>query len=215
MSQITPAASGDSYATASDDMQEEYGTVYRIEAASNGMCADLSGQDHRSLIGFATHDGDNQRWEIVKLGAGHAIRSVYNGVYLSLRMKDDSKELVGSKYPISWDICSIDAKAGGAFRIRWPESEYLFTMDDGPNAKIRLAKQKSPASPTQVWRLRECAARNGGWEEVTEGDALEGARAEDMGHGKMLLDVDKIDFSKGKLVVSTTTTTRIHKISGL
>ncbi len=52
MLQLTPTTSVDSFATASSSMEDAYPGVYHIECASTGLCADLSGQNFRSVIGM-------------------------------------------------------------------------------------------------------------------------------------------------------------------
>lgn len=41
---------------------------------------------------------------------------MYNGAYLSVDMKNDKKEIVGSMFPVSWDIRSVDVHSAGVYR---------------------------------------------------------------------------------------------------
>lgn len=62
-----------------------------------------------------------------------------------------------------------------------------------------------------MWHLQECEPRL-----VESKSELEpGTTVSDLGKGRMVVDVDRMDFRGGQLVVSTTTTTRIRKILGL
>lgn len=85
----------------------------------------------KGLIGFGVHDGDNQQvsmtthaktiaeggqWELTALGAGFAIRSVYNGAYLSIDLGSERKNIVGTMFPVSWDIRGLDSKQSGLYR---------------------------------------------------------------------------------------------------
>ncbi|SJL01095.1 uncharacterized protein ARMOST_04411 [Armillaria ostoyae] len=166
MSSVPPLTRSESFASfvtaIMDDLKPG---IYRIQLADPSLekgntHVDLSGQDLRTIIGFPGHDGDNQRWEFATLGAGYSIRSVYNGSYLSIDFKtlhEPRPHVVASSFPVSWDVKMYDAE-NGVYRIRWPDSEYVFSMGTQVDGlpPIFLSKQRSNADTSQLWCLREC-----------------------------------------------------------
>lgn len=209
MSSVLPLTRSNSYAsfvTAVMDDSLKPG-IYRIQLADpnpekSDIHIDLSGQDLRTIIGFSSHDGDNQRWEFATLGAGYSIRSVYNGSYLSIDFKalhDLRPHVVASSFPVSWDVKLYDAD-NGVYRIRWPNSEYVFSMDitAGDLPPVFLSKQRSNADSSQLWFFREC-----------EGVPLAAQSAADT--------VVKFDgSSEGNIIITTTTTTmtKVRRVIG-
>ncbi|KIK78483.1 carbohydrate-binding module family 13 protein [Paxillus rubicundulus Ve08.2h10] len=96
-------------------------------------------------------DLDTQRWEVHPLGAGHSIRNVKYGKYLSLKSVAKESPVVASDFPVAWDVKEIRvAEENAAFyEIRWPMTEFIFELADfgssSPKTKIHLSDGQLPA----------------------------------------------------------------------
>ncbi|KAJ3506077.1 hypothetical protein NLJ89_g7073 [Agrocybe chaxingu] len=145
--------------------------VYRIVNDSNpDFVVDLSGQDLKTVITFGSHGGKNQQvlsnylsrviipwltelqWEFSRLGPGYSIRCLYNGAYITLGSGiSEGGNLIATPYPVSWAIEADDFEAG-VYRIRWPESPFVFDYPGGTGYTIQLS-DRYPFKPTRLWRL--------------------------------------------------------------
>lgn len=210
MSVVPPLMRSDSFASfvtaVMDDLKPGiYGIQLADSLEKGNTYVDLSGQDLRTIIGFTAHGGDNQRWEFATLGAGYSIRSTYNGSYLSVDFKtlrELRPHVVASSFPVSWDVKMYDAE-NGVYRIRWPDSDYVFSMGTQVDGlpPIFLSKQNSNADSSQLWCLREC-----------EGVPLSSLT---LPSSNTVL-VNFGDSAEGDIVITTTTTTlmKVKRVVG-
>ncbi|KAF9530782.1 hypothetical protein CPB83DRAFT_850303 [Crepidotus variabilis] len=131
--------------------------VYRIiNDVNSGYVVDLSGYDLKSVIAYESHDGENQKWEIQRLGPGYSIKCLFNDAFLTL----DSGLMDGGKlraipYPVSWEILPDAESTEGKirYRIHWPESQYVLDAPDQGGHTIHLASQR-PCKPSTLWRFQ-------------------------------------------------------------
>ncbi|CAA7264521.1 unnamed protein product [Cyclocybe aegerita] len=127
--------------------------VYRIVNDSNpDFVVDLSGQDLKTIIAFGSHGGKNQQWEFSRLGPGYSISCLYNGMYMTLGSGiSEGGNMIAIPYPVSWAVEADDFEAG-VYRIRWPESPFVFDYPGGTGHTIQLSN-RYPFKPTRLWRL--------------------------------------------------------------
>lgn len=84
--------------------------TYVLLNARSGTALDLSGADHRSVIGWPMHGGPNQQWEFIPTGHGYIVRCIRrskegHSLYLSTEggVKDGAR-IIASTYPVAWNI---------------------------------------------------------------------------------------------------------------
>ncbi|KAF9220696.1 hypothetical protein BS17DRAFT_786994 [Gyrodon lividus] len=106
--------------------------------------------DHM-VVGMPPKDLDTQKWEIHPLGAGHSIRNVKYGKYLSIKSISKEALVVASDFPVSWHVKEIRvAEESAAFyEIRWPMTDFIFELSDfgssSPKTKIHISEGQLPA----------------------------------------------------------------------
>ncbi|KAI0755612.1 ricin B lectin domain-containing protein [Fomes fomentarius] len=136
--------------------------TYVLLNARSGTALDLSGADHRTVIGWPMHGGPNQQWEFIPTGHGYIVRCIRrskegHSLYLSTEggVKDGAR-IIASTYPVAWNIEPTD----DGVRISWPNSEYVFDLADrgnaAPGTKIQLATSQSKEA-CQQWHYTRCA----------------------------------------------------------
>ena len=84
--------------------------TYVLLNARGGTAMDLSGADHKTVIGYPMHGGPNQQWEFIPTGHGYIIRCVRrspegHSLYLSTEggVKHGAA-IVASTYPVTWNV---------------------------------------------------------------------------------------------------------------
>ncbi|KAI0710799.1 hypothetical protein C8Q76DRAFT_738754 [Earliella scabrosa] len=123
---------------------------------------DLSGADHKTVIGYPMHGGPNQQWEFIPTGHGYIIRCVRrspegHSLYLSTEggVKHGAA-IVASTYPVTWNVEQTE----DGMKIMWPNSEYALDLSDwgnhAPGTKIQLATHRSKEA-CQHWHYTRCA----------------------------------------------------------
>ncbi|SJL08067.1 uncharacterized protein ARMOST_11426 [Armillaria ostoyae] len=128
----------------------------RPNAINNHTHINLAGFDRRSIICWPGHDGKDQKWKFAKLDVGYSIQSVYDDSYLSIDFEDSGLHQiqprpVASSFPVIWDVKLAD---NGEYKIRWPNSSYIFSrgsklVDGSP---VVLSKQCADES-SQLWYI--------------------------------------------------------------
>ncbi|KAH9161593.1 ricin B lectin domain-containing protein [Lactarius sanguifluus] len=133
------------------------GQRYKITNEENGLVLDISGANHRSILGWDFHGADNQQWITERQDDGQwTIRSVGPQRYLGFeKTPEDRTPLVGLDGPQLWDI------------------EVLSDSEDHDNPRVKLwvrgtllvvefPTEKSDPGPTESdRRLQLLAARDG------------------------------------------------------
>ncbi|KAF8968533.1 hypothetical protein BDZ97DRAFT_1915985 [Flammula alnicola] len=127
--------------------------IYRIVSDHDPNSAiDLSGYDKKSIIAYGGHDGENQKWEFTRLGPGFSIRSLFNGAYITLESGIiEGATMIASAYPVSWAV-EVDDFEAGIYRIRWPNSPFIFDWPEGTGHIVQLCN-RYPFKTTRLWRL--------------------------------------------------------------
>ncbi|PPQ69124.1 hypothetical protein CVT26_003572 [Gymnopilus dilepis] len=83
----------------------EPGVYYIANNHNPHMVLDLAGYDLSTVLVYRRHNGDNQKWEFAKLGAGYSIQSKHNGSYITLKSElGEDAALIATPYPVSWEL---------------------------------------------------------------------------------------------------------------
>lgn len=117
------------------------------------------GTDH-SLIGMPPKENEMQKWEVSPLGAGHSIRNLKNGKYLSVKSLSKDAPIVASDYPVAWFIREVRVNEENAafYEIRWPMTDIMLELADSgssaPKTKILIAEGQLPQDKhrARYWR---------------------------------------------------------------
>ncbi|KAH9030985.1 ricin B lectin domain-containing protein [Lactarius pseudohatsudake] len=82
------------------------GQRYKFTNEENGLILDISGANHRNILGWDVHGNDNQQWITERQDDGQwTIRSVWPQKYLGFETTpEDGTPLVGLDEPQLWDI---------------------------------------------------------------------------------------------------------------
>ncbi|PSR74887.1 hypothetical protein PHLCEN_2v9477 [Hermanssonia centrifuga] len=135
--------------------------VYTLVNAQSGTVIDLSVVDHKTVVGFPRHNGDNQQWRFALLGPGYTIQSNSSGEYLTLKEGiTHGAALSMSTFPVAWKVDAYEEAAGELFvQIFWPsENPYVLELAGGDAAlfsKIQLASYWQHNERCQLWRVVE------------------------------------------------------------
>ncbi|KAF9234384.1 hypothetical protein BU15DRAFT_79067 [Melanogaster broomeanus] len=103
------------------------------------------------VVGMPPKDVDTQKWEVTPLGAGHSIRNVKYGKYLSVKSISKEALVVASDFPAAWDVKEVRvAEESAAFyEIHWPMTDFIFELSDfgssNPKTKIHISEGNLPA----------------------------------------------------------------------
>ncbi|KAF8129011.1 hypothetical protein EV363DRAFT_1339424 [Boletus edulis] len=106
--------------------------------------------DH-TIVGMPPKDLDTQKWEVHPLGAGHSIRNLKNGKYLSVKSIAKEALVVASDFPVAWHVKEVHVPEENTafYEIRWPGTEFLFELADfgssTPKTKIHISEGQLPA----------------------------------------------------------------------
>ncbi|KIJ67439.1 carbohydrate-binding module family 13 protein [Hydnomerulius pinastri MD-312] len=136
--------------------------TYTFVNRQSGTAMEMT-SDH-ILVGMPPKDVDNQKWELHPLGAGHSIRNVKTGKYLSLKSISKEAPIVASDFPAAWSVKEVRVvEESAAFyevnevfndafsavgRIRWPMTDFVFELSDfgssSPKTKIHISEGSLP-----------------------------------------------------------------------
>ncbi|KIK18925.1 hypothetical protein PISMIDRAFT_174835 [Pisolithus microcarpus 441] len=135
--------------------------TYTFVNRQSGTAMEM-GTDH-SLIGMPPKENEMQKWEISPLGAGHSIRNLKSGKYLSVKSLSKDAPIVASDYPAAWFIREVrvneenaafyeyglsqafvdscaSVSIGVIYRIRWPMTDIMLELADSgsstPKTKV-------------------------------------------------------------------------------
>ncbi|KAF8636283.1 hypothetical protein AX17_003662 [Amanita inopinata Kibby_2008] len=133
------------------------GAVYHIVNAKSGTALDLSGTDNVSLIGWPSHDGDNQKWHIEERNGRYTVRNVRDGKYVGVvDQPADSVSALGVNYEYEWEI-RPDDEDPTVFRFFVPGTRFNldltnFGSDQGNTPVAIWGKWEGR---NQCWRLQQ------------------------------------------------------------
>ncbi|KAI1793771.1 hypothetical protein LXA43DRAFT_1059765 [Ganoderma leucocontextum] len=137
------------------------GTYHVLLNAHCGTAMDMSGTDDTSITGYPMHGGDNQQWEFIRCGLGHAIRCVRpsqdgNACYLTVESggAGDCAPVVASAHPVAWNVEQTEEGT----RISWPNSQYVFHLaNEGDQAACKKLQLMPliPGELCQLWRTTQ------------------------------------------------------------
>ncbi|THG94968.1 hypothetical protein EW026_g6600 [Hermanssonia centrifuga] len=143
--------------------------VYTLINAQSGTVIDLSVMDHKTVVGFPRHNGDNQQWRLVLLGPGYIIQSISSGEYLTLKEGiTHGAALSVSTFPVLWKVDAYEEEDELFVQIFWPSEtlSYVLELAGGDTAlftKIQLASYQHDQRH-QLWRVAEVDR----WEEQSQ-----------------------------------------------
>lgn len=133
--------------------------TYTFVNRQSGTAMEMNTTDH-SLIGMPPKENETQKWEISPLGAGHSIRNLKSGKYLSVKSLSKDAPVVASDYPVAWFIREVRVNEENAafYEIRWPMTDIMLELADSgsstPKTKILIAEGQLPADKhrARYWR---------------------------------------------------------------
>ncbi|KAJ4465081.1 hypothetical protein J3R30DRAFT_3219453, partial [Lentinula aciculospora] len=119
-----------------------------------------------TVSGWTKHNNSNQQFILTPLGhgGGYLVQNAWNGNYATVEDGiSTGVAVVGSGFPATWvleEIRHINAgspSTSNCFRIRWPNSKFVFDLEgygcDKDGTRIQLAYEQDPVHPCQVWRF--------------------------------------------------------------
>ncbi|KAI5998524.1 hypothetical protein F5J12DRAFT_318630 [Pisolithus orientalis] len=115
--------------------------TYTFVNRQSGTAMEMNTTDH-SLIGMPPKENETQKWEISPLGAGHSIRNLKSGKYLSVKSLSKDAPVVASDYPVAWFIREVRVNEENAafYEIRWPMTDIMLELADSgsstPKTKV-------------------------------------------------------------------------------
>ncbi|KAF8731506.1 hypothetical protein AX14_004755 [Amanita brunnescens Koide BX004] len=135
------------------------GSVYHItNAKATGNAIDLSGTDQKHVIGWPSHDGDNQKWHIERVGNHYTIRNVRYGTYIglasqNLQNNDAAVAVVGD---FKWDIVA-DKEDETVFRIFVPGTPFNLDLTNhgSTEGNTPIAIYRAWEGRNQCWKFQQ------------------------------------------------------------
>ncbi|KAF9779262.1 carbohydrate-binding module family 13 protein [Thelephora terrestris] len=141
------------------------GRAYFVINQKSGTALDLSGQDHRSVIGFHLQRSENQKWRFDQHQDGWTIQNLYDGKFLDVNVPNVEGDgvsivAVSTNNPRKWEVRYDDQFGGWRFFYREQDGQIS-------NQNIDLSDHGNPANNTpvtlwgtwpgqnQVWRLED------------------------------------------------------------
>jgi len=125
--------------------------IYKFFQFEGKKAMDLAARDNKTIIACDTHQGDNQKWEFSPFGAGHSIKSVRSGTYLTCGTVQMNAEVIATPYPVSWSVEKVQRdKEEPTVRILWPNSPLAMTLSSLEVSKP-LLKLASVGQAGQEW----------------------------------------------------------------
>ncbi|KAL4066331.1 carbohydrate-binding module family 13 protein, partial [Scleroderma yunnanense] len=124
---------------------------------ATNSCLDLSGGDHRSIIGYPPNGGSNQQWEFHRVEGN--LFTVRSGTGLHLRIDGepaDGVRVVAGPDRYIWyveDVPGIDR----AIRLFVPETQFNIDLSDhgNPNPGTPVTLWARWDGQNQLWRLQQ------------------------------------------------------------
>ncbi|KIL63079.1 carbohydrate-binding module family 13 protein [Amanita muscaria Koide BX008] len=132
--------------------------LYHITNAKSGTALDQSGTDEGAIIGWDSHQGDNQKWYIEARGNGRfTIRNKGSGQFIGLRtnqLKDDVRA-VSVNYQHEWEIRQDD-NDDHVWRFYVPGTPFNLDLTDNGNPRggTPVAIWGKWQGRNQCWRLQ-------------------------------------------------------------
>ncbi|KAG1725732.1 hypothetical protein EDB19DRAFT_1946677 [Suillus lakei] len=117
--------------------------VYKFINRQSGTAMDLHKNDYACVVGSPPCDDSAQNWEIAPLGAGHTIRNMQTGTYLSVKELQVGAAVFVGHFPSAWQFITVKVHDENAemVEIRWPHTEFMFDLADygcsAPGTKVR------------------------------------------------------------------------------
>ncbi|KAF8345076.1 carbohydrate-binding module family 13 protein [Amanita rubescens] len=134
------------------------GSVYHItNAKATGNAMDLSGTDQRHLIGWPSHEGDNQKWHIEKVGDHYTIRNVRYGKYIGLEAHPENNvSAVAVEQDFKWNIVR-DKEDPSVYRFFVPGTRFNLDLTNHGSDKgdTPIAIWGAWEGRNQCWSLRQ------------------------------------------------------------
>jgi hypothetical protein len=117
--------------------------IYKFINRQSGTAMDLAKNDYTSVVGSPPCDDSVQKWEIAPLGAGHSIRNMQTGTYISVRGIHGGVPVLAGPFPAAWQFITVKVVDENAemIEIHWPETGYMFDLHRGesaPGTKVHL-----------------------------------------------------------------------------
>ncbi|KAF8625169.1 hypothetical protein AX15_005529 [Amanita polypyramis BW_CC] len=132
--------------------------VYHItNAKATETAIDLSGTDQESIVGWPSHDGDNQKWLIEDKGGRYTIKNLRFGKYIGLRerQRDGVRAYGLINDEFLWEI-KRDDQDPTVHRFFVPGTPFNLDLTDHGNAQgnTPIAVWGKWEGRNQCWRLR-------------------------------------------------------------
>ncbi|KAF8063234.1 ricin B-like lectin [Lyophyllum atratum] len=131
------------------------GFTYQITNAKSGTVMDLSGLDNKTVIGYPSHNTNNQKWALQWTNSGWTFRSVSSGLYLGIDGSNtNGTRLVAVTTPVGWHIWH-DEVDPSTYRIFVPNTTFNVDLNNKgsqvPGTAITLWYRW--AGVHQTWRF--------------------------------------------------------------
>ncbi|KAL4066310.1 carbohydrate-binding module family 13 protein [Scleroderma yunnanense] len=133
--------------------------IYIFINRQSGTAMDLISDD-KLLVGMPPNDSDSQKWEVAPLGAGHTIRNVKTGKYLSVLHATRKEPIITTNFPVAWYMKKIYVVEENAafFEIWWPNSRFMFEVVDSEHRApwSRKGPAEGYMQRCRLWRAVCC-----------------------------------------------------------
>ncbi|KAF9002108.1 ricin B-like lectin [Cyathus striatus] len=119
------------------------GLNFTLVNVKSGTVLDLSGTDNRTVSGWPSNGGNNQKWTVAWVGNGWTFRSIYTGLFLGVDGNPaDGTRLVGQTTPTTWHIWH-DTIDPTKYRVFAPNTSY--------NLDLYAQGDSAPGTPVTLW----------------------------------------------------------------
>ncbi|KAG1860675.1 hypothetical protein DFJ58DRAFT_270107 [Suillus subalutaceus] len=181
--------------------------IYKFINRQSGTAMDLAKNDYTHVVGSPPCDDSIQMWEIARLGAGHSIRNMQTGTYMSAQGIQGGATILAGHFPVAWQLITmkVDDENAEMIEIRWPLTGYMFDLHRGFSA---------PGTKIHLWdhQLNAVDHRCRLWKPVFIRDIHHSVLPERAGEDDETSSTTTISAADvpegGELVLVTTTTTR-------
>ncbi|KAG1881095.1 hypothetical protein F4604DRAFT_462467 [Suillus subluteus] len=181
--------------------------IYKFINRQSGTAMDLAKNDYARVVGSPPCDDSIQKWEIAPLGAGHSIRNMQTGTYISVQGVQGGAAVLAGHFPVAWQLITVkvDDENAEMIEICWPLTRYMFDLHCGssaPGTKVHLFDtQQNPVDHRcRLWKpifIRD----------IHHSVLLERAGEDDETSSTTTISAADVPEG-GELVLVTTTTTR-------
>lgn len=182
--------------------------IYKFINRKSGTAMDLAKHDYTCVVGSPPCDDSIQKWEIAPLGAGHTIRNMQTGAYISVKGLHGGAAVFAGHFPAAWQLITVKVADENAemIEIHWPHTGYMFDLHCGesaPGTKVHLFDtQLSPV-------VHRCRLWKPVFIQHIHHSALLELAGEDDNTSSSSTTINAADVPEGgELVLVTTTTTR-------